>query len=58
MFDDGWFDDDLSVEVAQHPFGPSFGAVHRDDAEMFRSDVAHPFLNYYFVSEVFESNSW
>ena len=45
MFNDGWFDDDLAVEVAQHPFGPSFGAVHRDDAEVFRSDLANQVLD-------------
>ena len=44
MVNDGGFDDDLAVKVTQHPFGPSFGAVHRDDAEVFRSDLAQPGL--------------
>ncbi len=45
MFDRSWFDDDLAVEVAQHPFGSAFGAVDRDDAEVFGADGLNPLLD-------------
>ncbi|MBP87447.1 MAG: hypothetical protein CMJ64_12105 [Planctomycetaceae bacterium] len=46
MFDGSRFDDDLTVEVTQHPFGSSFGAIDGDDAEVFWPDRLHAFLNF------------
>jgi hypothetical protein len=45
MFDGSWFDDDLAVEVTQHPFGSSFGAVDGHNAEVFWTDRLNAFLN-------------
>ena len=39
------FDQDLAVEVAQHPFRAAFGAVHRDDAEVLRSHRLNSLLD-------------
>ena len=45
MLDDGGFDDDFAIEVTEHPFGPSFSAIDRDDAEVFRPDGLHTLLD-------------
>jgi len=45
VFNNGGFDDDPAVEIAEHPFGTSLGAIDRDDAEVFRSDLSYPILN-------------
>ena len=38
-------DNDLAIEVAKHPFRSAFGAVDRDDAEVFRSNRLNPLLD-------------
>jgi hypothetical protein len=38
-------DEYFTVEVAEHPFGSAFGAVDRDDAEVFRSNGLNPLLD-------------
>jgi hypothetical protein len=45
MLDSRRLDEDLAKEVAQHPFGSAFGAVHSHEAKMFRTDGLHPLLD-------------
>ncbi len=45
MLDDGWFDDDFAVEVGEHPFGASLGAIHRDHRELLWSGLLDSLLD-------------
>ena len=45
MFNDGGFDDDLAIEVAEHPLGTLLRAIYGDDPEVLRSDVSNSLLN-------------
>ena len=45
VFDRGWFDDHLAIEIAKHPFGSTFSAIDRNDAKVFRSDDLNSLLN-------------
>ena len=42
MLHDGGRDQDVAVEVAQHPFGASLGAIDADEAEVLGADALHP----------------
>jgi len=42
VFDDGWRDDDVAVEVTQHPFGPGLGTIDTDNAEVLGPYLLHP----------------
>ena len=35
MLDDGRRDDDVAVEIAEHPLGTGLGTINADDAEVF-----------------------
>ena len=37
----GGRDQDVAIEVGQHPFGAGLGTIDTDDAEMFRTDFLH-----------------
>ena len=42
MLDERWGDDDMAVEVREHPLRPVLGAVHGNDPEVLRTDFLHP----------------
>ena len=42
MLDDGGWDEDSAVEVGEHDFGPSLGAIDAEDAEVLGSDGLDP----------------
>lgn len=45
MLDLGWPDEDLSVEVTEHPLGSCLGTIDRDDAKAFRTDFPNTVLD-------------
>ena len=45
MFNDGGFDNDLAIKVAEHPLGTLLRAIYRDNPEVLRSDVSYTLLN-------------
>ncbi len=45
VLDHDRFNDDVSEEVSEHPFGSDFGTIHCNDAKSLRTDVLYPVLN-------------
>jgi hypothetical protein len=45
MLDYGGGDEDVAVEIGEHPFGTGFGTVHADDAETLRPDLLDAGMN-------------
>src|SRR5438128_9764478 len=39
VFDNGWRDDDVAVEISKHPLGSGLGAINADDAKVLRTYI-------------------
>jgi hypothetical protein len=42
VLDGGRFDEDVPIEIGEHPFGAGLGAIDGDDAEVLGADVLDP----------------
>jgi hypothetical protein len=45
MLDDGGWNQDIAIEVAQHPLGAGLGTIDADNAKMLRSDLLDARVN-------------
>jgi len=45
VLDQSGRNEDVSIEIGEHPFGTGFGTVHADDAESLRPDFLHTRMN-------------
>jgi hypothetical protein len=45
MLDQSGRNEDVSIEIGEHPFGTGFGTVHADDAESLGPDFLDPRMN-------------
>ena len=42
MLDDGGVDEDVAIEIGEHPFGSGLGAIDGDDTEVLGADLLDP----------------
>ena len=42
MLDGGGWNEDVAIEIGEHPFGAGLGTIDGDDAEVLRSDLLDP----------------